>query len=77
MGLHLIGTAGHAVKAVDPHVIPKAYAFILAFWSYPMLLLLVAGTWNHQKRLAKYGVDKSWSHFPSRSGSPPETGRTT
>lgn len=77
MGLHLIGTAGHAVKVVDPNVIPKAYAFILAFWSYPMLLLLVAGTWNHQRRLAKYGVDKSWSHFPSRSISPPEAGPTT
>lgn len=77
IGLHLIGTAGHAVKAVDPHVIPRAYVFALAFWAYPMLILLVVGTWNHQKRLAKYGVDKSWSNFSGRSAPPPETGPTT
>ena len=63
IALHLIETAGHAVKAIDPSVIPKAYAFVLAFWSYPMLALLVLGTWNHQRRLARNGVDKSWSTF--------------
>jgi hypothetical protein len=66
IALHLIETAGHAVKAIDPLVIPKAYAFVLAFWSYPMLALLVLGTWNHQKRLAKNGVDKSWSTSSGR-----------
>jgi hypothetical protein len=74
IALHLIETAGHAVKLVDPLVIPKAYAFILALWSYPMLFLLVAGTWNHQKRLAKFGVDKSWSSSSSRSAPPPPGG---
>ncbi|HEX6375201.1 MAG TPA: hypothetical protein VFZ91_05730 [Allosphingosinicella sp.] len=39
-----------------------------------MLFLLVLGTWNHQKRLAKYGVDKSWSSFSGRSDPPPPTG---
>jgi cytochrome c-type biogenesis protein CcmH/NrfF len=63
----LIGTAGHTVKLVDPVVIPRAYAFVLALWSYPMLLLLVAGTWNHQRRLARFGVDKSWSSSSGRS----------
>ncbi|HYD35969.1 MAG TPA: hypothetical protein VEA60_00025, partial [Allosphingosinicella sp.] len=66
IALHLIGTAGHVVKAMDPLVFPKAYAFVLAFWSYPMLALLVLGTWNHQKRLARNGVDKSWSTFSGR-----------
>lgn len=59
--LHAISTAAHAVKLVDPDVIRWAYAFALAFWSYPMLFLLALGTWNHQKRLARNGVDKSWS----------------
>jgi hypothetical protein len=74
LALHLIETAGHTVKLVDPLVIPRAYAFVLALWSYPMLLLLVAGTWNHQRRLAKFGVDKSWSSFSDRSGMRPPTG---
>lgn len=60
-GLQLIGTAGHVVKLVDPDVIRWAYAFVLAFWSYPMLFLLTLGTWLHQKRLARHGVDTSWS----------------
>ncbi|MFL6845355.1 MAG: hypothetical protein ACJ8ER_10800 [Allosphingosinicella sp.] len=42
-------------------MIRMAYAFVLAFWTYPMLLMIVLGTWNHQRRLAKFGVDKSWS----------------
>jgi hypothetical protein len=63
-----IGTAAHAAKVVDPTVIPWAYAFALAFWSYPMLLLLAWGTWNYQRRLAKFGVDKSWSSYSGRSG---------
>ena len=74
IALHLIETAGHAVKAMDPLVIPEAYAFVLAFWSYPMLFLLVVGTWNHQERLRRNGVDRSWSSFSGRSGPPPPGG---
>ena len=59
--LQIGGTMGHAVKFVDPGIIPRAYAFTLAIWAYPMLVLLVAGTWRHQRRLARFGVDKSWS----------------
>jgi hypothetical protein len=73
-GLQLIGTAGHAVKLVDPEVIRRAYWFIQGFWSYPMLLLIVLGTWRHQRRLAKFGVDNSWSSSWRRSGARPETG---
>ena len=72
--LHAVGTAGHAVKLVDPQVIGSAYQFALAFWSYPMLLLIALGTWNHQKRLARFGVDKSWSSFSGRSGHRPPAG---
>jgi hypothetical protein len=72
--LQLIGTAGHAAKLASPEVIREAYAFVMAFWSYPMLSLLVFGTWNHQRRLARFGVDKSWSSSSGRSGTPPPTG---
>lgn len=72
--LQAIGAAGHAVKLANPEVIRWAYAFALAFWSYPMLALLAFGTWNHQRRLAKFGVDKSWSSSSSRSGTRPPSG---
>lgn len=66
--LQLLGITGHLVKAADPGLIPKAYAFAAIFWSYPMLLILVLGTWRHQRRLALHGVDRSWSSFSARSG---------
>jgi hypothetical protein len=74
--LQAIGTTGHAVKLADPEVIRWAYAFALAFWSYPMLALLAFGTWNHQRRLARFGVDRSWSSSSGRSETPPRNGPT-
>jgi hypothetical protein len=74
--LHIIGTAGHAVKAFDPEVLRLGYAFAMAFWSYPMLLLLVAGTWCHRKRLKRNGADISWSSSFARSETRPR-GRPT
>jgi hypothetical protein len=59
--LQIIGTAGHAVKSVDPDIVGRTYAFMLAIWAYPMILLMIAGTWRHRQRLAHRGVDKSWS----------------
>lgn len=72
--LQIVGTAGHAVKLVDPEVLPFAYAFALRFWGYPMIALLYLGTWNHQRRLAKFGVDKSWSSSSGRSETRPPSG---
>lgn len=74
--LQCIGTAGHAAKLMDPNVIPLAYAFVLALWTYPMLFLIVLGTWNHQRRLARFGVDRSWSSSSGRSEPPPRGGQT-
>lgn len=72
--LQAIGTAGHAAKLLDPGVIRSAYAIVLSLWGYLMLLLIAIGTWNHQRRLAKFGVDKSWSNFSARSGRQPPAG---
>jgi hypothetical protein len=65
--LHLLGTTGHLVKMADPGLIRWGYAFIIAIWSYPMLALVVLGTWNHQRRLARFGVDRSWSSSSGHS----------
>jgi hypothetical protein len=72
--LQAIGTAAHAMKLTDTHLIPWGYAFALAFWSYPMLLLIAWGTWNHQRRLARFGADKSWSSSSDRWDRRPPAG---
>ena len=72
--LQAIGTAGHAAKLLDPGVIRSAYAIVLSLWGYLMLLLIAIGTWNHQRRLARFGADKSWSNSSGRWGPPPPNG---
>jgi hypothetical protein len=72
--LQAIGTAAHAAKLLDPTVIPSAYAFVLSLWGYLMVLLIILGTWNHQRRLARFGVDRSWSSSSGRSEQRPPTG---
>ncbi|MEA3060372.1 MAG: hypothetical protein QOJ94_153 [Sphingomonadales bacterium] len=74
--LHLLGTAGHLVKMADPTLIRWGYAFIIAVWSYPMLALIVFGTWNHRRRVARFGADRSWSSFSVPSGRRRVAGRT-
>lgn len=76
IALHIVGTAGHIVKLADPDTIRRAYAFALAFWSYPELVLLAIGTYRHQQRLARNGADPSWSTFSGRSDQAPPPGPT-
>lgn len=59
--LQAVGTAGHLAKLADPELMRWAYAFLLGIWSYPMLLLLAIGTYNHQQRLRRFGSDPAWS----------------
>lgn len=72
--LQIIGTAGHAMKLADPGALGWAYAFLLAFGTYPMLALIALGTWRHQRRLALHGVDPSWSTSSARSERAPPAG---
>jgi hypothetical protein len=59
--LHAIAVAGHAIKMADPELLRWGYAFAIAFWSYPMLVLLAGGTWCHRRRLERDGYDPDWS----------------
>lgn len=68
-GAQLLGTAGHLLKFADPHVTRWGYAFAIAFVSYPMIALLVIGTFNHRRRLKRFGHDRSWSWQPPGSPS--------
>jgi hypothetical protein len=76
VALHTVGIAAHAVRLIEPGIIRWAYAFAIAFWSYPMLLLIIVGTWRHQQRLARFGADKSWSTFSARSAAKRRPGAT-
>jgi hypothetical protein len=58
---HLVGTAGHFVQAADAGLGRWQYAFPIAIWSYPMIALLVGGTWLHRRRVARGGHDPSWT----------------
>lgn len=62
-----LGLVGHLAMLLQPRVIPWAYAVVLSIWSYPMLMLMVAGTFAHGRRLKEKGADPSWT----RSSAPP------
>jgi hypothetical protein len=50
-GLQLTTTMSHAMKAIDPHLIPRAYAAASVFWSYPILLVIFVGTWRTRRKV--------------------------
>jgi hypothetical protein len=52
-GLQLTTVIAHILKAVDTTLLPYAYAAAGRLWSYPILLILVAGTWRNHRRLAR------------------------
>jgi hypothetical protein len=62
-----LGVVAHLAMLVHPRVIPWAYAVVLSIWSYPILLLMAAGTFAHRRRLRENGADPSWT----RSSAPP------
>ena len=49
-GLQLTAAMGHLLKGIDTGLLPHAYGAALTFWSYPILLILAAGTWRHYRR---------------------------
>jgi hypothetical protein len=51
-GLQMTSTLAHLMKALDPTLIPHAYAAAARLWSYPILLIIIVGTWrSHQSRI--------------------------
>ena len=63
-----LGVVGHLAMSLHPRVIPWAYAVVLSIWSYPILLLIVAGTVGHRRRLKRNGADPSWTHSSDPPG---------
>lgn len=50
-GLQLTTSIGHLLKGIDQELLPRAYGAALQFWSYPILLILVIGTYRRHRRL--------------------------
>jgi len=50
-GLQLTTSIAHVLKAIDPELVPIAYAAAGRFWSYPILLILAVGTWRTSRRM--------------------------
>lgn len=51
-GLQLVDSMSHVMKAVDAGMIAKAYGAAERFWSFPILAILLIGTWrSHQRSL--------------------------
>ena len=67
-GLLGVGLVAHLAKLLSDAVIPWAYAVVLSVWSYPILVVLVIGTIRHRRRLARNGVDRSWTNSSAPSG---------
>ncbi|MDV3256879.1 MAG: hypothetical protein LOX97_03685 [Sphingomonas sp.] len=50
-GLQLTTSIGHLLKGIDQELLPRAYGAALQFWSYPILLILAAGTYRRHQRM--------------------------
>ena len=49
-GLQLTISKSHLLKAIQPDLLPLAYAAAERFWSYPTLIILFIGAWRQHKR---------------------------
>lgn len=52
-GLQLTTSTGHLLKGIDQELLPRAYGAALQFWSYPILLILVVGTYRRHQRVRR------------------------
>ena len=51
-GLQLTVSMSHLMKSVDLDLLPRAYAAAAVFWSYPILFIIVVGTWRTRRKAA-------------------------
>lgn len=49
-GLQLTSSLSHLMKVVEVDLMPRAYAAAAVFWSYPILLIIIVGTWRTHRR---------------------------
>lgn len=68
--LQIAGVTSHIAELSSSRIIAWVYSIGQALWCYPIILLILWGTLRHRKRLAKLGVDNSWTRS-SRVARPP------
>ncbi len=49
-GLQLTISMSHLFKAIQPNLMPIAYAAAERFWSYPTLVIIAVGAWRQHRR---------------------------
>jgi hypothetical protein len=49
-GLQLTISMSHLFKAIEPNLMPIAYAAAERFWSYPTLVIIAVGAWRQHRR---------------------------
>ena len=49
-GLQLTISMSHLLKAIQPDLLPMAYGIAERVWSYPTLLIIMAGAWRQHRR---------------------------
>jgi hypothetical protein len=64
----LVQVISHLPELLIPELLPQVHLLIISLWVYPMLLILVIGTWRHAQRTKTYGIDRSWSDFSQQQG---------
>src|SRR3546814_20697998 len=58
--LQCLPLLAHTTRAIDISLHPVAYLTMQVAASWLLPPLLVAATWQHQRRLALHGSDRSW-----------------
>lgn len=58
--LQAIAVIGHLAKAIDLAIHPTAYGIMQVATSYPLIAVLIIGTWAHARRERLTGSEQSW-----------------
>lgn len=59
--MQMVTTWSHLGAGMLSQTKPLAYAIASVAWSFPMLILLAAGTYRHRLRRVKFGNDQDWT----------------
>lgn len=63
-----VGALGHLARWYDGSDISmRVYAMSLALWSYPILIIIAIGTFNHSRRVAREASSRSPSAIAPRA----------
>lgn len=63
-GLQLTNSMAHLLKAIELELMPRAYAAAAVFWSYPILIIIIIGTWRTHRYYRRDDERAPPSHEP-------------